>query len=638
MLEFIRKRATGWVAWGIVILISVPFALWGINQYFTPVSDLSVAKVNGTEIELREFQQAVQNQRSRLRQMLGPELAASVDEVLVRQQTLDRLIGEQLLLQAAAESGMRVGDAQLATEIQSQQIFRSDGKFSPERYQNFLRQQGYSPGGFEQMMRQGLISGQVSNGLMSSAFVTDAELARMRSLQGQNRSFRTLEVPVSRFMDVPVSDEAVARHYEENKARYVRPEQVSIEHLEISRPRIAAEIPVDESELKRLYEARKANYSTPEQRKVSHILLSVASDADDAAVDEARNKLLDIRRQIESGASFEYLAKAHSEDPGTAQNGGDLGFISRDIMDPAFDAAAFSLEAGEVSAPVRSDFGLHLIKVSDIRGGQTRSFEEVRTQLKTEFQNEQADLVFSEQVERLATLTFEHPESLDVAAETLGLEIKTSPLFDRNGAAEGIASNREVVLAAFSEDVREGGNNSEILELDNGVVVSLRVNRHEPAAPLPLDAVRDQIVGELKLRSAREKAREIGRALLEKLRNGESPEQAAASAETQWSETASLSRQSGQADPGLRALVFRMPKPQQQARTYAGRALPDGGFQIVALESVTSGSVDGEGDAPEDLRRSMAAAFGSAALDQYSRALRDKADVAINEENLQGRL
>ncbi len=638
MLEFIRKRATGWVAWGIVILISVPFALWGINQYFTPVSDLSVAKVNGTEIELREFQQAVQNQRSRLRQMLGPELAASVDEVLVRQQTLDRLIGEQLLLQAAAESGMRVGDAQLATEIQSQQIFRSDGKFSPERYQNFLRQQGYSPGGFEQMMRQGLISGQVSNGLMSSAFVTDAELARMRSLQGQNRSFRTLEVPVSRFMDVPVSDEAVARHYEENKARYVRPEQVSIEHLEISRPRIAAEIPVDEGELKRLYEARKANYSTPEQRKVSHILLSVASDADDAAVDEARNKLLDIRRQIESGASFEDLAKAHSEDPGTAQNGGDLGFISRDIMDPAFDAAAFSLKAGEVSAPVRSDFGLHLIKVSDIRGGQTRSFEEVRTQLKTEFQNEQADLVFSEQVERLATLTFEHPESLDIAAETLGLEIKTSPLFDRNGAAEGIASNREVVLAAFSEDVREGGNNSEILELDNGVVVSLRVNRHEPAAPLPLDAVRDQIVGELKLRSAREKAREIGRALLEKLRNGESPEQAAASAETQWSETASLSRQSGQADPGLRALVFRMPKPQQQARTYAGRALPDGGFQIVALESVTSGSVDGEGDAPEDLRRSMAAAFGSAALDQYSRALRDKADVAINEENLQGRL
>lgn len=638
MLEFIRKRATGWVAWGIVILISVPFALWGINQYFTPVSDLSVAKVNGTEIELREFQQAVQDQRARLRQMLGPELADSIDDVLVRQQTLDRLIGEQLLLQAAAESGMRVGDAQLAIEIQSQQIFRSDGRFSPERYQNFLRQQGYSPGGFEQMMRQGLISGQVSNGLMSSAFVTDAELARMRSLQGQNRSFRTLEVPVSRFMDVTVSDEAVARHYEENGPRYVRPEQVSIEYLEISRPRIAAEIPVDESELKKLYEARKANYSTPEQRKVSHILLSVASDADDAAVEEARNKLLDIRRQIESGASFEDLAKAHSEDPGTAQNGGDLGFISREIMDPAFDAAAFSLEAGEVSAPVRSEFGLHLIKVKDISGGQTRSFEQVRSQLKTEFQNEQADLVFSEQVERLATLTFEHPESLDIAAETLALEIKTSPLFDRNGAADGIASNREVISAAFSEDVLEGGNNSEILELDNGVVVSLRVNRHETAAPLPLDAVRDQIVEELKLRSAREKARELGQALLEKLTKGEPPEQAAASAETKWSETASLSRQSGEADPGLRALVFRMPKPEQQTRTYAGRALPDGGFQIVALESVTSGSVDGEGDSPEDLRASMAAAFGSATLDQYSRALRDKAEVAINEENLQGRL
>ncbi len=637
MLEFIRRRATGWVAWGIVILISIPFALWGINQYFTPVSDLSVAKVNGTEIELREFQQAVQEQRARLRQMLGAELAASLDERLVRQQTLDQMIGEQLLLQAAAESGMRVGDAQLAVEIQSQDIFRSDGSFSPERYESFLRQQGYSPGGFEQIMRQGLVTGQISNGLVRSAFITDDELKRVRALEGQQREIRTLEVPASRFMDVSVSEEALARHYEENRPRYEKPEQVSIEYLEISRSKIAAEIPVDEAELERLYEARKANYGTPGQRKLRHILIGVASDADESAVAAARQKLLDIRAQIESGAAFEEMAKAHSDDPGSANNGGDLGFISRGIMDPAFDAAAFSLKAGELSAPVRSAFGLHLIKVDEIREAKTRSFDQVKPQLKSEFQNEQADLVFSEQVERLATLTFEHPESLDIAAETLGLEIKTSPLFDRQGSAEGIASNAEVVSAAFSEDVLEVGNNSEILELGDGVVVALRVNRHEPAAPLPLEQVRDQIVEELKLQSAREKAREIGQAMLEKLNNGQPPDEVAASQETPWSDTQSLSRRSGEADPGLRALVFRMPKPESQERTFAGRSLPDGGFQIVALESVVPGAVEGEGVAPEDPRRSMAAELGSAALDQYARALRDKAEVAINEENLQGR-
>ncbi|HSS63000.1 MAG TPA: peptidyl-prolyl cis-trans isomerase, partial [Gammaproteobacteria bacterium] len=580
----------------------------------------------------------VQEQRSRLRQMLGPEMAESVDDGVVRQQTLDQMVSEQLLLQAAADSGMRIGDAQLAAEIQSQEIFRGDDGFSPERYENFLRQQGYSPGGFEQMMRQGLLSGQITNGLVDSAIVTEAELARMRALQGQQRSFRTLEVPVSRFMDVSVSEEAIARHYEENKARYVKPEQVAIEYLEISRPRIAAGIPVDDAELLKLYQARQANYGIPEQRKVSHILLSLASDADDSTVEDARNKLLDIRRQIESGASFEAMAKAHSDDPGTAESGGDLGFISRGIMDPAFESAAFSLEAGALSQPVRSAFGLHLIQVTEIRESRTRSFEQVKSQLKTEFQSEQADLEFSEQVERLANLAFEHPESLDIAAETLGLEIKTSSPFSREGAPAGIASNPEVVSAAFSEDVLEGGNNSEVLELGNGVVVALRVKTHEPAAPLPLDTVRDQIAQELKQRTAREKATETGRSLLEKLRNGESPEQVAASENVQWSETSSFSRQSDEADPGLRALVFRMPKPEQQARTYAGRSLPSGGFQIVALESVRPGPFEGQQEAAEDLRRSMAAAHGSTALEEYSRALREEAEVIINHENLQGRL
>lgn len=638
MLEFIRKRATGWVAWGIMILISIPFALWGINQYFSPVSDLSVAKINGTEIGLRDFQQAVQQQRSRLRQMLGPQLAETIDEALVRQQTLDQMIGEQLLLQAAADSRMRIGDAQLAAEIQSQDAFRSDGGFSSERYQSYLRQQGYSPGGFEQIMRQGLLTGQITSGLVNSAFVTDAEVARMRALQGQQRSFRTLEVPVSRFMDSPVSEEAITRHYEENKDRYSRPEQVAIEYLEVSRSRIAEQVPVDDAELMKLYEARRANYGMPEQRKVRHILLSLPSDADESMVADAQNKLLDIRRQIESGASFESMAQEFSEDPGTAGIGGDLGFISRGIMDPAFESATFLLEAGELSQPVRSAFGLHLIQVSEIREGQTRSFEQVKSQLKTEVQNQQADLEFSEQVERLANLTFEHPESLDVAAETLGLEIMTSEPFSREGTPAGIASNPNVVSAAFSEDVLNGDNNSELLELASGVVVVLRVTSHEPSAPLPLDEVRDRIVQDLKQSAAREKAVETGRSLLEKLNDGEDPEQVAESGNVQWSEIKSLSRLTGEAESRLRAIVFRMPKPGQQSRTYAGRQLGEGGFQIVALESVTPGPIDGQEEAAGDLRRSLTADHGSAALEEYARALRENAEVVINQGNLQGQL
>jgi peptidyl-prolyl cis-trans isomerase D len=439
-------------------------------------------------------------------------------------------------------------------------------------------------------------------------------------------------------MDTQVSEEAVTGHYEENKERYSRPERVAIEYLEVSRSRIADRIPVDDAELLKLYQARQANYGTPEQRKVRHILLSLPSDADESAVAEARNKLLDVRRQIESGTSFESMAQAHSEDTGTAENGGDLGFISRGIMDAAFEAAAFSLGAGEVSEPIRSSFGLHLIQVSEIREGRTRSFEQVKPQLKTEVQNEQADLEFSEQVERLANLAFEHPESLEVAAETLGLEIKSSEPFSREGSPVGIASNPKVVSAAFGEDVLGGDNNSELLELDNGVVVVLRVTSHEPSAPLPLDEVRDRITQDLKLSAAREKAGEVGRSLLEKLNNGEDPMAVAESGNVQWSEIESLSRITGEADQRLRSIVFRMPKPGDQSPSYAGHLLSEGGFQIVALESVTPGPVEGQEDAPEDLRRSLAAEQGSAALQEYSQALRDNAEVVINQENLQGRL
>lgn len=634
MLDFIRRRATGWLAWGIVILISIPFALWGIQQYLSPVSSLSVAEVNGTEIQLREFQQAVQEQRARLRQMLGPQMAASIDDARIREQTLERMINDQLMLEAAADAGLRIGDAQLAAVIQSQEVFRTNGSFSQERYQSWLNQQGYSPSGFEQVMRQNLMTNQIANGLARSAFVTGDELARVRGLEGQQRRFRSLVLPASRYEDVEITEEAVTARYEDDKSRYARPEQVTVEYIRLSRAEIASQIPVDEAELRSLYESRKANFVTPEQRKVSHILLSVPEDAGQDTVAAAQEKLAGIRQKIESGASFDEMAKEHSEDPGTAQNGGDLGFIGKGVMDPAFESAAYALEEGGLSEPVRTQFGLHLIKVDEIRPARTRSFEEVRDQLESDYQNEQADLLFSEQAERLANLTFEHPETLEVAADTLDVKVGTSDPFSRDGAASGIASHREVVQAAFSEDVLERENNSELLELDDGAVAVIRVKHHEPASIRPLDEVRERIVKELKQRAAREQAAGTGRALLDRLTAGESPEEVAGSADVEWSEPKTIGRQSGEVEPWLRNMVFTMQKPGDRPRTYDGRSRPDGGFQIVALESVVTGSASEE-SASAELRETLENAYGSAALDEFTRALRQTAEVVINREQLQ---
>lgn len=637
MLEFIRKRATGWVAWFIVILISIPFALWGIQQYLSPVSSLSVAEVNQTEIGLREFQQAFQQRRVQLQRLLGPELAASINEAKLRRETLDRLINDELILQAASTSGLRIGDAQLASFIQSQEAFRVGGSFSQDQYETWLRSQGYSPGSFEQVTRRDLLSNQFLSGLGGSAFATDSEVARLQKLQSQQRTFRTLLVPASRFSDVEIGDAEIAAHYEANKSRYVRPEQVTVKYIEISRSEIANAIPVDETELRRLYESRQASFVTPEQREVSHILISVGMEAGKEANDDARARLAEIRSQLDDGASFADLAKQYSEDPGSAQNGGSLGFIGKGIMDPEFENAAFSLDKGAVSEPVRTRFGWHLIKVTDIRAPQTRSFEDIKDRLRREYQNEQADLVYSERVEQLANLSFEHPESLEIAAETLGVTPKISQPFGRAGADSGLAANRDVVEAAFSDDVLTARNNSSVIDLGDGRVVALRIHDHEPSAQRPLSDVRHQIVAELRQSAAREAAGKTGEELLRRLRAGESPDSVVADTEAlRWSEPVTAQRREG-ADPRTRSMVFRMPRPATGQPVYRGQSLPNGDFQIVALESVTDGSAVEDED-QQSIRQSLVATKGAAQTDEFIQALRNDATISINQENLDGGL
>jgi peptidyl-prolyl cis-trans isomerase D len=638
MLEFIRKRATGWVAWGIVILISVPFALWGVNEYFTPVSSLSVAKVNGQEIAITEFRQAFQQQRNQLQRLLGPQLAATIDDERVRRETLDQLINDALVLQAAANAGLRIGDAQLAGAIQSQQTFGGDAGFSQAQYESWLRSQGYSPGGFEQLMRGNLLSGQVINGLMRSSFATDVELSRVRELQGQQRAFRRLVIPAQQFADVAVSDEEVAAHFEEQKSRYARAEQITVEYIELSRSDITAGIVVDDSELRRVYETREANFVTPEQRQVSHILLNLGVDASEEATREAEEKLVDIGRQIEAGASFEELAKQHSEDPGTARNGGALGFIGKGVMDPDFETAAFALDKDEVSKPVKSRFGLHLIKVTEIRTSSTRSFEDVVEELRAEYQAEQADQEFSEQIEQLAILSFEHPESLEVAAETLGVETKISEPFTRAGGGSGLGGNPKVVEAAFSLDVLQDGNNSEAVELSDGVVVVLRVRDHEPRTPLSLEEAKDRIVDELRQAAARSAIIEVGNGLISDLADGKSLQAVSASANSEWSDTETVARNSSGLDPQTSAQLFRMPKPKDGMTTHTGGLLPNGDFQILVLESVIAPPSEADADADKAMRQSLAAAYGSTVLEEYIRSLRDDADVVINQENLLGNI
>ena len=637
LMQSIRDHATGWIAWAIVILISIPFALWGIQEYLSPTSNVSVAVVNGTEIGINDFQRTYQRQLQQLRAILGPSFDINqLDEERLRRESLEELINSEIVLQTARAGGMRVGDQQLAHAIRTQEMFQRDGRFSDELYQQWLRNQGYSVGGFEIDLKRSMLTEQLVVGIAGSAFVTDRELAQAVSLQRQQRVIDTLTVPVERFADVEVDAEAVRAHYEANQVDYVSPEQVKLKYVEVSRDAIAAGIDVDEERLREIYERRKADLQTPEQREASHILVALPADADEAAVEAARARLVALKQQIEAGASFEELAREHSEDPGSARQGGSLGSFGRGVMDPAFEDAAFRLALGEVSDPVRSAFGFHLIRVDAIHESRVPSFEDIRESLRTDYRNSQAEQRFVELVDTMATVAFEHPDSLDAVADALGLTPSVTDWVSPAPAANsGIARDPRVVEAAFSEEVLQGGFNSEPIELDPTHVVVLRVADHRPSRQRPLEEVREQIERELKAREARKLAAASGRELLERLRAGEDRARVAEQADLQWSGVATVGRDSTAVAPGVLQTAFRLRRPEAGQPSFDGTETAIGDYVVVALEEVVDGSLESEDEQQRlALRRQLEAEDGREIYDAVVKTLRSSADVTVIEENL----
>ncbi|MDX1432556.1 MAG: SurA N-terminal domain-containing protein [Gammaproteobacteria bacterium] len=637
LLQSIRDKATGWIAWVIVILISIPFALWGIQEYLSPGGSATIAKINGTEVSVNEFHRLYQRQRMQLQAMLGPRFdPRQIDEERLRERALNDLVDGEVVLQAAIASGMRVGDAQLAQAIQSLEAFQQDGRFSQELYEQWLSRQGYSPEGFEYDLRRSILTEQLVSGVASSAFVTAHELDDLMRMRAQTRRFAALTVPVSRFADATVNDAAVEAYYQANMDQFVAPEEVRVEYVELAREEIAKDIGIDEEELRQRYETRKESFGTPEQREAAHILIRLPLDADEAAVKAATDELLELARQLEAGADFAELAKQHSQDPGSASQGGSLGAFGKGVMDPDFEAAAFALGVGEVSEPVRSSFGLHLIKVTGIEEARTRTFEEVRAQLERELRRERSESIFVDRLEQLANLAFEQPKSLDAAADTLGLEKRTlewfTPLPRLN---QGLAANPDVVEAAFSADVMELGNNSEVIEVGTGRVMVLRVADHRPARQQSLEEVSARIRERLVAEKAREQAAEQGRALLARLAGGAPADEVAREAELEWSEPVQATRDAADRDAAVLETAFHMPRPAAGETVYDGVATGAGDFVIVALEQVVDGDPQA---APKDERdaaaESLALSQGRNDYQSVVRELRDEAKVEIYRDNL----
>ncbi|MDX1696974.1 MAG: SurA N-terminal domain-containing protein [Thiohalobacterales bacterium] len=631
MLLAIRERIMGVLGWIILGLIFIAFAFWGLDSYLQSSAVNYAASVNDVEIPLRQHDLAYQQLRERMREALGNNMErAGFTEEKLRASSLERLISDELMIQAADSAGFAVADQIVAAEINSVEAFRKDGVFSKERYQQVLGYQGMSPGRFEWQLKREIIANQLKTGIALTAAVTDDALARLISLERQQRRFDHLVLPVALVEgQVEVSDADLEAYYNENGSRFMTPERVRIQYLELNAAELELDTAVEEAEIEALYEEQAERFVTPEERRARHILVSTP-DSSEAAINSARARIEEIVRRLDAGEDFAAVATETSDDAASAASGGDLGFFGTGVMTPGFEQAVFALEVGERSDPVQTPFGFHVIELTEIRPEQRTPLAEVRDELVRELQSgERADLFF-EQSDLMANIAFEQPDSLEPVAEALGMTISESDWFGRDGG-EGIAVHNGVVEASYSEDVLGNGNNSTTIEIGEDHIVVLRVLEHQVPMPQPFDEVRDTISDLVRDEKIRTLLEEQGEAWITDLRQGSKAfTDVAAAAGTEVQEHPLTSRDAGSPDRAIISQAFSLPPPDGDTPVYSGFHAARGGYVIVALHEVRDGVIDELSEEQRtQARRGMTRFTGTGEVLRAQAELHSKASIVI---------
>ncbi len=635
MLSFIRERAQGWVAWVIVGLLIIPFALWGINEYFGNSGQLPVASINGAEISQGEFQQAFYEQRGRIQQMMAGQYDAQKLDPQVKQSTMTQLVDRELLFQYANKMGFRVPDEAVVSTIQGIDAFREDGIFSTDLYQQQVRAQGRSPAGFEQYVKRLMTIGQLPDGLANTVLVTDAELDAAIKLEEQTRDFQYIVLPISKYKNESLADDAAIKaYYEKHLKWFMNAEKVSVEYVELSAAALASDEEPSEEELHKFYDSNSSQFKVPEERQASHILIQLEEGADEAAVSAARDKATALAEKIKSGESFEELAKTNSDDSGSAELGGDLGYFGLGVMESGFEQVAFALNKDEVSDPVLTSFGYHIIKLTGIRAEVSKPFDDVRKELLEKFQVDAAERKYFDLAEKLTNLAYESPDSLSEVVDQLGLTIKQSPSFGRSGAA-GIFANKQIVSAAYSDDILNQGYNSEPIEIGANHVVVLRMLEHQEASQRPLDDVHAQVKTQLIREKAVESAKEAAEAVLEQLESGEESQAIAKSLDLEWKVVEAIKRTGEGMDVAIVNQAFRVIKSAKGDVSFGGAAFPSGDYIVIQLNKVTEGDpAVFEKAERENLKRRMADELGNNTGIYLTETLKAQATIVVQKDDL----
>ncbi len=635
-------RNSKWLKYLLVTVICIPFALFGIGSYFSGGGPDYAAKVNGEKVSLGAFQNAYQTENARMRQMFGGQIPEGFNSVsMIGNQAMNSVITQEVLRQSTVDNGFAVSDESVASNLFAIEAFNVDGKFDPERYQMQLQSMGVSAAEFEEQYRVDLVMQQLQNSIVSTGFSLPDEERLVKSLRDQKRNLSYISMDLAKKAEtIEVSDEDIATYYDDNVSQYNNPEKVIVEYIELNIDDLKADIEVTDADLNGYYDANKTQWVAPELRDASHILLSLDSDASDGDVEEKQGEALALIERLNSGESFEDLAREFSDDTGSAENGGSLGEFGEGVMVPAFEEAAFSMAVGELSAPVRSDFGFHIIRLDNIIGERGKSFEEVKEEVEDLFRAEAAENRFYEVSEQLQNAAYENSDSLEPAAEETGLQVETSDWIDST-TTEGLGSNRQVLAAALTDDVLNNGLNSETVELGEYHSVVLRTLEHEPPSPKPLDEVKADIQLALQNERATEQLTELANKIVEDLAAGGDPAEIAGANEAEYHETQSVSRSSTEVDRELVRTVFTMPKPDTTGPVYETVTTSDGNMAVAIFSGVeTSEASDTTEEATDDTpagpQASPLVSLGPTEFQSFVSTLEQRADIVKNEALLGG--
>ncbi|MEJ2629979.1 MAG: SurA N-terminal domain-containing protein [Acidihalobacter sp.] len=629
MLQTIRDRASGWIAYAIVLLISVPFALWGVNHYLDGGGKQVAAEVGGTSISIQAFARAYREQQMRLEQAFGGKLPSGLNSQTIKQMVLRRLVRDAVFHEAATGAGYQVTDKELLDQLAQYPVFKVDGKFSKTRYEQVLHAQAMVPLQFEGRLRRAIATAQLQGGIQQTAFSTPHQAEQLLRLRDEQRELSFSIIPASRYADsVKVNAKAVKAYYHRHKSDYMTAEKVKLAYLRLDVAGLEKDVKVSDNELRNYFQTHQAQFEQPERATARSIVVDLVSESQG----EAAVRLRGIAEGLKKGDSFASLARRYSQ-AANAKQGGALGEITRGDLPNQVASALFALKPGQVTPPIKVNQKVYRLKLEALHKAAEPSFEAIKAQVKTAYVQFIAQRQFNDEAQRLADLTYKNPGSLEPAAKALGLKVENTGWLTREGGGQGVGANAKVLQAAFSTEVLNNGSNSQPLQLGQHEVVVVRALEHKTPEQKPLDEVRAAIRRVLAKQAADKQAEKVGKALIADLNSGKSLAGVAPGGKSSVHVLGWVGRQGAKDIPAsVVTAAFQLPAPASGKSGAGGVRLNNGNYAIFEITGVKRPEPDAKQVGM--VQGQLAHLFGQVELQVVYQALERADKVKVYPNNL----